>query len=71
MKRFNLFLMALAIFIPAVSMAQTKYTERLDSIISDLAYGSPSKFVFHYDEEGRLVEQLFYSKSVKVCVPLR
>lgn len=62
MKRFNLFLMALAIFIPAVSMAQTKYTERLDSIISDLAYGSPSKFVFHYDEEGRLVEQLFYSK---------
>ncbi|MBO7580832.1 MAG: hypothetical protein J6T38_04855 [Bacteroidaceae bacterium] len=62
MKRFNLFLMALAIFIPAVSMAQTKYTERLDSIVTDLEYGLPVKYVFHYDVDGRLVEQLYYGK---------
>ena len=44
--------------------AQTKvqYTERLDSIISDDEFGRPSKFVFHYDEGGRLVEQLYFSK---------
>ena len=60
MKRFNLFLILLALV--QVAWAQTKYTERLDSIISDVPGGNPSKYVFHYDEEGRLVEQLFYSK---------
>lgn len=56
-----IFTLVLLAFVQNIE-AQTKYTERLDSIISDVAYGSPSKFVFHYDEEGRLVEQLFYGK---------
>lgn len=60
MKRFNLFLILLVL--ASCAWAQTKYTQRLDSIISDVAYGRPSKFVFHYDEEGRLVEQLYYGK---------
>ena len=60
MKRFNLFLILLAL--ASCGWAQTKYTERLDSIISDVAYAGPSKFVFHYDKEGRLVEQLYYRK---------
>lgn len=60
MKRVSFFLILLALV--QVAWAQTKYTQRLDSIISDVAYGRPSKFVFHYDEEGRLVEQLYYGK---------
>ena len=60
MKRFNLFL--ILIVLASCAWAQTKYTQRLDSIISDVPGGDPSKYVFHYDEEGRLVELLFYSK---------
>ena len=56
MKRFNLFLILLAL--TSCAWAQTKYTQRLDSIISDVPGGNPSKYVFHYDEEGRLVEQI-------------
>ena len=42
--------------------AQTpqKYTERLDSIITSLEFGNGSKYVFQYDEDGRLVELVHY-----------
>ena len=44
--------------------AQTpqKYTERLDSIITSLEFGNGSKYVFQYDEDGRLVELVHYSQ---------
>ena len=47
-----------------IAWAQTKarYTERLDSIISDVEFGRPSKFVFHYNAEGQLAELLYYGK---------
>ena len=62
MKKLSFILILLAL--ASCTWAQTKahYTERLDSIISDDEFGRPSKFVFHYDEGGRLVEQLYFSK---------
>ena len=39
-----------------------KYTERLDSIITDLVSGRQSKYVFHYDAEGRLAEMIVHQK---------
>ena len=59
MKRFNLFLILLVL--ASCAWAQTKYTERLDSIVTDFEYGRTVKYVFHYDEEGRLAERLFYA----------
>ena len=60
MKKLSFILILLSLV--QVAWAQTKYTERLDSIISDDEFGRPSKFVFHYNEEGQLVELLYYGK---------
>ena len=60
MKRFNLFIILLALV--QIAWAQKKFTERLDSIVTDFEYADPSKYVFHYDVDGRLVEQLYYRK---------
>ena len=62
MKRLNLFLILLALASCAWAQTKARYTERLDSIISDDELGRPSKFVFHYNEEGQLAELLYYGK---------
>ena len=66
MKRFNLFLMALAIFIPAVSMAQDKLT-RIES--RDIAIQvNDSELSFHDQEITRLLIPKNTEFGV-VCVP--
>ena len=62
MKRLNLFLILLALASCAWAQTKARYTERLDSIISDDEFGRPSKFVFHYNAEGQLAELLYYGK---------
>ena len=62
MKRLNLFLILLALASCAWAQTKARYTERLDSIISDVEFGRPSKFVFHYNAEGQLAELLYYGK---------
>ena len=62
MKRINLFLILLALASCAWAQTKARYTERLDSIISDVEFGRPSKFVFHYNAEGQLAELLYYGK---------
>ena len=66
MKRFNLFLMALAIFIPAVSMAQDKLT-RIES--RDIARrANNSELSFHDQEMTRLLNPKKAEFGV-LCVP--
>ena len=62
MKRFNLFLMALAIFIPAVSMAQDKLT-RIES--RDIARrANDSELSFHDQEMTRMLNP---KKRLSIC----
>ena len=66
MKRFNLFLMALAIFIPAVSMAQDKLT-RIES--RDIAIrANDSELSFHDQEMTRMLNPKKAEFGV-LCVP--
>ena len=66
MKRFNLFLMALAIFIPAVSMAQDKLT-RIES--RDIARrANDSELSFHDQEMTRMLNPKKAEFGV-LCVP--
>lgn len=66
MKRFNLFLMAFAIFIPAVSMAQAKLT-RIES--RDIAIrANDSELSFHDQEMTRLLNPKKAEFGV-LCVP--
>ena len=46
----------------AHAQTRQKYMERLDSIITNVEMGRPSKYVFHYDAEGRLMELIEYGK---------
>ena len=62
MKKLTLFLMALCLNVLGMQAQKNLYTERLDSIISDVEFGRPSKFVFHYNAEGQLAELLYYGK---------
>ena len=83
MKRLNLFLILLALASCAWAQTKARYTERLDSIISDEEFGRPSKFVFHYnaeggeqriyayDEKGRVTTVTTYSLDEKNVAPSR
>ncbi len=66
MKRFNLFLMALAIFIPAVSMAQDKLT-RIESRDIAIQANDP-ELSFHDQEMARLLIPKKTEFGV-LCVP--
>ena len=61
MKRLNLFLIMLALV--QIAWAQTKYTERLDSIVTDesrTTYKKVRKFEFGYNAKGQVAQILYY-----------
>ena len=61
MKRFNLFLILLVLV--SCGWAQTKFTERLDSIVTDesrTTYKKVRKFEFGYNAKGQVAQILYY-----------
>ena len=62
MKKLSFTFILLALVQIAWAQENKQYTERLDSIITSLVFGRPMKYVFHYDNEGRLSEMIEYSR---------
>lgn len=61
----KLIFLIVLLFLGQVAWGQRnhQYTERLDSIVTNLGFKNPSKYVFRYDEEGRLTERISYCWS--------
>lgn len=61
----KLIFLIVLLFLGQVAWGQRnhQYTERLDSIVTNLGFKNPSKYVFRYDEEGRLTERICYCWS--------
>ena len=53
----------LFVFSSAYSLVSAKYTERIDSIITDVNMYGMMKYVFLYDAEGLLSEKIAYSQE--------
>lgn len=63
MKRLSFILIMLTLVQVAWAQQDQQHLERLDSIITSLSSGRPTKYVFHYDADGRLTETIEYTRQ--------
>ena len=62
MKRLSFILILLVLVQVAWAQQDQQHLERLDSIITSLSSGRPTKYVYHYDADRRLAETIEYTR---------